>query len=67
MAKNRTMAVKNAKVVQFGIKSSKDAMCADILNARKVGVETNGLSLYARHAKAMTERNNKNAKWRAKA
>lgn len=66
MSKNRTMAIKHAKVVQYGIKASKTAMLADVMNMPKAKPFTSGLGLYADYASAARERANKNAKWRAK-
>ena len=59
MAKNRTMAAKNAKVVQFGIAASKDAMMADVWNKPKMDRGTDGVDFYAGHSKFMAERKKK--------
>lgn len=56
MGKNRTMAMKNAKVVQFGIAAGKDAMMADVWNNPKMEVGTDGVDLYMSHSKYMAER-----------
>lgn len=56
MAKNRTMAAKNAKVIQYGIAASKDAMMADVWNMPKAVGGVDGLGLYGNHSKYMAER-----------
>lgn len=56
MAKNRTMAAKNAKVAQYGIMAGKDAMMAEVINMPKVRAGVHGLGLYGEHSQYMLER-----------
>lgn len=64
MAKNRTMAAKNAKVVKFSIEAGKTAMAAEAWNMPKVAV-VSGLDLYGGHSRYMAERckENRKGKW----
>lgn len=68
MAKNRTMAAKNAKVVQFAIEAGKTALAAEAWNM-PVQTTVDGISLYSNHAKYMERRRMatpKVGKWIAK-
>lgn len=67
MAKNRTMAAKNAKVVKFAIEAGKTAMLADAWNM-PIETPVSGLELYSDHAKYMNARQkaNRKGKWFAK-
>lgn len=58
MAKNRTMAAKNAKVVKFSIEAGKTAMMAEAWNMPKAQV-VSGLDLYGGHSQYMSERKKK--------
>ena len=67
MAKNRTMAAKNAKVVKFAIEAGKTAMLAEAWNMPKVQ-DVSGLDLYSSHSQYMDERRKRLnvGKWCAK-
>ena len=69
MGKNRTMAAKNAKVVQFAIEAGKTAMAAEVFNM-PVKKPVSGLALYSGHMEYMERRRltaPKVGKWVAKA
>ena len=67
MSKNRTMAIKNAKVIKYSISSSKDLLAADAWNeCARSKKKADGLKLYSQHAEYMQIRDALTSKPRQK-
>ncbi len=67
MSKNRTMAIKNAKVVKYSIANSKNQLAADAWNERSGSKNvTSAIHLYYQHSEYMQIREALTTKLRQK-